>query len=447
MSAWSQATPDQLETLENFLCAATEGQSATVPLSVAIAHIPVAPLIDFVADDPFAGLDMDDELKRVQADWAELRRGADEGEEAMHDTMHDRAKPNGAGEDGKMLNLDIRSDWATPPPTREWLVSGWLPANRIALLAGRGAAGKSQVALQLAHAITADLPAGSTRSWFEGGPEIPGGQGAVVFVTWEDDSNEILRRMLGNPQNQHGAPEFDRAVGGRFHFIDLAGQGPLWAGDSHRSYGELTPAGESLRAVCQSLGVRLLVIDALSSAFAANENDRAAVRAFLSSWDRWARDTGCAVLLIAHPPKSEGIDNHYSGSTDWRAGVRSLLVLSRPKGIADRGKLACDKLNSAQTPDPIALGSPQWWHKIDVDPLEMDDAANIELRESVIDALKENGPMNRTQIRAVLQKGKTAVDEILARMEMDNSLALTMKGTAKIYSIKPSPVVQLYPDN
>ena len=79
----------------------------------------------------------------------------------------------------------------------------------------------------------------------------------------------------------------------------------------------------------------------------------------------------------------------------------------------------CDKLNAAQTPDPIALGSPRWWHTIKVDPLEIDNAGNLELRESVVEALKEHGPMNRTQIRAAVQKGKTAVDEILARMELD----------------------------
>ena len=434
------------------LCAATEGQPPTVPLADALTHFPVAPLIDFNNADPFAALEMDAELQRVRADWAELRLAKDRDDTIMDDrateNAQDRAngtggqedprdKPNGAGKADKMLNIDIRSSWAVPPPAREWLVSGWLPANRIAMLAGRGAAGKSQIALQLSHAITADLPAGSTRTWFEGGPEIPGGQDAVAFCTWEDDGDEILRLMLSNPEYDHGAPEFDKAVGGRFHFIDLAGQGPLWAvGESHRSFGELTPAGVSLRAACESLRVRLLIVDALSSAFAANENDRAAVRAFLSSWDRWARDTGCAVLLIAHPPKSEGQDNHYSGSTDWRAGVRSLLVLSRPKGVADRAKIMCDKLNAARTPDPIALGSPRWWHTIKVDPLEIDNAGNLELRESVVDALKEHGPMNRTQIRAAVQKGETAVDEILARMELNHSLAMTIKGNGKFIRSK-----------
>ena len=345
--------------------------------------------------------------------------------------------------------LDIRSSWAVPPPARQWLVSGWLPHGRVAMLAGRGAAGKSQIMLQLAYAIACDLPNGNPRTWFEGGPSIEGGQGTTVFATWEDSSDEILRRQLANPDFSHsGAPEFDRAVSGRFNFVDLAGAGPLWTtGASHQSYGELTPIGASLRAACQALGTRLLVIDALSSAYAGNENEKPAVRAFLSSWDRWARDNNCAVILVAHPPKSDGQDSFYSGSTDWRAGVRSLLVLSRPKGVADRAKLVCDKLNSAPTPNPFALASPRWWAAIDVDPLEIDDADRLEMRESIVDALKEHGPLNRTKIRAVLHKGKTAVDDTLAKMELDRSLVMTKDGNAKIYSLgNPEAPINPEPD-
>ena len=325
-----------------------------------------------------------------------------------------------------------------PAPGRRWLVEGWLPHGRICMFAGRGAAGKSQLALQLAHAITRDLPNGEARTWFEGGPSIEDGQGSVAFASWEDSANEALRRMLHNPQfDQRGAPDFDKDVGGRFHFLDLAGRGPLWAiGTSRQTFGELTGVGASLRATCQTLGVRLLVVDALSSAYAGNENERPSVRAFLSSWDRWARDTGCCVLLVAHPAKNaEGLDAGFSGSTDWSAGCRSLLVLSRPKGAADRAKLTCDKLNAAKAPAPVALGSPRWWQAIEVDPMLIDDAEAIELRESIVAALQAHGPLNRRQICATLHKGKGAVDDALAKMEMDRSLDMSRDGNAKIYSL------------
>ena len=349
-----------------------------------------------------------------------------------------RPAPVADDADDELPALDIRSEWATPPPPREWLVDGWLPAHRISMIAGRGAAGKSQLALQLAYGVTSDFD-GIKRTWFSGGPEITAGQGAVAFVTWEDDGNEVLRRMIANPAIRNGAPEFNRSVNGRFHFIDLAGKGPLWAiGASYRAFGELTPVGASLRATCQSLGVSLVIIDALSSAFAANENDRASVRAFLSSWDRWARDTKCAVLLVAHPPKSaEGVDSHFSGSTDWRAGVRSLLVLTRPKGIADRATLTCDKLNSARTPNTIPLCAPRWWERVLVDPnvIEIDDAEATEIRQRVMDALTTHGELSKNKIRAAIQKSKSATFNVVDRMELAGEIIMQKNGSAHLYSL------------
>ena len=73
--------------------------------------------------------------------------------------------------------------------------------------------------------------------------------------------------------------------------------------------------------------------------------------------------------------------------------------------------------------------------QIEVDPLEIDDAANLELRDRVVDAIKKNGPLNRTQIRASVKKGKTAVDEMLARLEMDKTLEMEHDGNAKVYSL------------
>ena len=443
-------TPDQLRVIEAFI-EATDQPVVPVPMmwtgdGELVVHAGLADPEDMPAPWPEPTEAESAAIRKRLAErlakrLAKLGTHIEDGADMKPDD-DPRPDPPPGGQpypDGQLPSLNIRSEWSDPPPAREWLVDGWLPAHRIAMLAGRGAAGKSQITLQLATAITFNLPAGATRTWFAGGPAIQGGPAPVVFATWEDDSTEILRRLLGNPGLSRGAPEFDETAGGRFHFADLAGTGPLWASDTHRSFGELTPVGESLRAVCQSLGARLLIVDALSSAFAGNENERAAVRAFLSSWDRWARDTRCTVLLIAHPPKSDGPDSHYSGSTDWRAGVRSLLTLSRPRGASDRAKLECDKLNSAQTPSPVALGSPRWWETIEVDPELIDDAVNLKLRETVLSAIRKHGPMNRTAIRAAVQKGKAAVDDILARMELDKTLAMEQDGNSKIYSIQTTP--------
>ena len=60
------------------------------------------------------------------------------------------------------------------------------------------------------------------------------------------------------------------------------------------------------------------------------------MRAFLASWDAWARLNNCTVLLLAHPPKS---GDPFSGSTDWLNACRAGITLSRDKiGAKPKGK-------------------------------------------------------------------------------------------------------------
>ena len=51
------------------------------------------------------------------------------------------------------------------------------------------------------------------------------------------------------------------------------------------------------------------------------------MRAFISAFDAAAEDCGehgATVLLVGHPPKT---DAKFSGSTDWRNGVRGMLLI------------------------------------------------------------------------------------------------------------------------
>ena len=400
---------DQLETIEAFVKVATE---ATGPLPVVWAA-PDEPLHD--GSDP-PPQDLPEpwpepsaaEYAAIRARLARWNIVIEEDEPMRDEKVVDIEEARRAQQGATFEPLKMRAEWSVPPPARRWLVDGWLPDGRIALFTGRGGSGKSQLALQLATALSSDITDGGRREWFQDGPEVQGGQGTTVFCTWEDDDDEIQRRMLANPAFAYsGAPAFEESMGGRFVFCDAAGRGPLWSvGPSGETFGELSPLGGALRAVCEEREARLLVVDALASAYGCSENERPSVRAFLSSWDRWARDANCTVLIVAHPPKStDGADAVYSGSTDWRNGCRAMLTLDRPKGVPDRAVLRCDKLNSAQIPSPFALASPRWWHAIDIDPTEIDDADTLEIRDSILAAISEHGPLNRSKIRAAIHKG------------------------------------------
>ena len=234
--------------------------------------------------------------------------------------------PSSAGEP-----RGLRNQWPDDEkiPEREWLIEDWVPLHRVALFTGPGGIGKSTLGLQIAAAMAC-----GNRNWLPNEedkesvvPLTMGESAPVVFWTAEDELVEIARRIA---RFRGGKPfALDGNVEDRLHALDATGK-VLWTprarGSGHvATLGELTDHGQWLREKCVSVGARLVILDSLAAAYASDENHRGLVRAFTGSWDAWARDSRCTVLIIAHPPKS---GSTYSGSTDWEAGVRSYLTFN-----------------------------------------------------------------------------------------------------------------------
>ena len=84
----------------------------------------------------------------------------------------------------------------------------------------------------------------------------------VVYASWEDEPEEIYRRLAdisGNP-----APWATPARLDRLHLIDMAGLGPIWAPESGRhisTLAEITAAGQKVRRHCEEYGAHLLILD------------------------------------------------------------------------------------------------------------------------------------------------------------------------------------------
>ena len=237
------------------------------------------------------------------------------------------------------LGLRVTSDWTSEPTEREWLSPDWLPSGRVSMLTGHGGTGKSLLSLQLAATVASGAPPSKSTRRGKGimpmtdgskgcAPMVVGREGPVVIATWEEEASETLRRLDTLPETGNGAVR--ERLQGRLHVLDLAGRGALWGPleQGHRdTVATLTQVGGELETYVRKIKPRLLVIDPVAGAFGGNENDRAAVRAWLAHSNDLAAAVGCAVLLIAHPPKGPQADV-YSGSTDWRNGVRSLWSLS-----------------------------------------------------------------------------------------------------------------------
>ena len=286
---------------------------------------------------------------------------------AVH--MHRLARPR----------LLARTDWgAEPPPAREWIVPAWIPAGRVSMLTGEGGRGKSRLALMLAAAL-----ASGQREWTNGleiGLDLIGAP--VVMASWEDDRNEILRRLHDWPlveQTDNARDALSNLLGDRLAFHDMAEIGALWepSGNRHTSnLGALTEAGRRLREDCETRKARLLIIDPLAAAFALNENDRALVRGFMADWNGWARRANCAVLIVAHPSRAH---SDWSGSTDWQAASRAMLSMTVPdKDNPDnRVQLASIKSSYAKKPAPLHLYGWKWWSAQPWEDASADDPLGI----------------------------------------------------------------------
>ena len=233
--------------------------------------------------------------------------------------------------------------WDREWPEREWLIPGWLPVGRLGLLSGRGGCGKSRLALQVAARIahTKPLPSVAVPPLDDdpgAGPAVTAAMdgldvhqcGPVLFVSWEDERAEIGRRLRALDADKLISEDGIKGIKGRLRFIDARAEGPLWAQspDGYRFSAELTPTGRKVRATCERMGARLLVVDSLAGAYASDENARHLVRAFCADWDAWASASRCAVMLVSHPPKTppgagaRAVDADYSGSTDWHNAAR-----------------------------------------------------------------------------------------------------------------------------
>ena len=216
-----------------------------------------------------------------------------------------------------------------------WLIEGWLASGCVGMLTGDGGVGKSRLALQLAWALSGG------GQWLGEGGQMPApgadyGMGFeplqpsnVVYATWEDSPAQIRGRLYWMEKAGRSG------TGANLKIADMRGHGHLWAASHRYGVPGLTAAGESLRLTAEEHDARLLVIDTLGVANGASEIDRAQVGAFFADWAAWADANDCAVLLIAHPPKTAGVA--YSGSTGMLGGVRGMWSLETVKSDCRTG--------------------------------------------------------------------------------------------------------------
>ena len=145
----------------------------------------------------------------------------------------------------------------------------------MALLTGEGGAGKSRLALQLAAGVASG---GDDGEWISSparmmrlGNAVPTDGANVVFASWEDEPEEFYRRL--HQISGNAAPWVKPERLEKLRIVNLVGEGPVWAPPQGRhisTMAELTVTGERLRRLCEQEDARLLVLDPLAAAYAAD---------------------------------------------------------------------------------------------------------------------------------------------------------------------------------
>ncbi|EYD75009.1 RecA-family ATPase [Rubellimicrobium mesophilum DSM 19309] len=202
-----------------------------------------------------------------------------------------------------------------PVPERPWLVRDLIPDRTVTLFSGDGGTGKSLLALQLAAGV-------ATGCGWLGMPARPG---RVIFLSAEDDEDELHRRTA----------DILRATERTYDDVDgltlrsLAGEDALLAIESGLALMQSELFNELERRACDEAPA-LVVIDTLADVYPANENDRMKVRQFIGILRGLALRQKCAVMLLGHPSLSGlASGSGSSGSTAWNNSVRSRLYLRR----------------------------------------------------------------------------------------------------------------------
>jgi RecA-family ATPase len=120
-----------------------------------------------------------------------------------------------------------------------------------------------------------------------------------------------------------------------------------------------TPYFHQVERSAVEFGARLLILDAATNLYGADEIKRRQVNAYIGLLRRLAIKIDGAVLLLAHP-SAAGIStgSGLSGSTHWNNAVRSRLYLTRTTGDdadPDERELTRLKANYAGAGDVLRL--------------------------------------------------------------------------------------------
>ena len=237
---------------------------------------------------------------RIAEDYAAYREKADAARARFRDRR--RAAP---------FNFTPDCLENVPIQNVSWLVEGLLPMGEVSLLGADGGTGKGIWQAQLIAYVTA----GKTSGFF---PLPPQQTGKVLLLAGEDDPGKVLKARL-------------LAAGADMNRVLV-----LTADDYFGKTGQpLTLKDQALADFAAKAGPLLLIVDPLQSFLPADVEmaSRNQMRGALLPLRAIAAKQGCAVLIVMHSNKKQGVSGRarLADSSDIWDMARSVLMMGRAK--------------------------------------------------------------------------------------------------------------------
>ena len=197
----------------------------------------------------------------------------------------------------------IKASEITPKEVR-WLWYPYIPFGKVTLLQGDPGDGKSKLMLSLAALLSKGAPLPFADEDESGEPMT------VIYQTTEDDADDTV------------VPRFNSAGGDGDRLIFIK--------EDEKS---LTFGDDRIREAVEKYNAKLLILDPMSSYIGdtCSMNNANETRAEFNHLIAVAKDTGCAIVIIAHMNKAKDTSPLYrtNGSIDIAGAARSILAVTR----------------------------------------------------------------------------------------------------------------------
>ena len=194
------------------------------------------------------------------------------------------------------------------PKEVKWLWKPYIPFGKVTAIQGDSGDGKSTFALNLAALLTRGDALPFT--------EESNGPMRVIYLNAEDDADDTV------------VPRFMKAGGIRDRLVFIS-----------EKKQRLNFADNRIREAIERTGAKACIIDPVAAYLGSDVSMNLAneVRPRYESLIEFSRDTGCAIIPIAHMNKAEGMkaNARMNGSVDFVAAPRSVLTIGRPPGDED----------------------------------------------------------------------------------------------------------------